>query len=326
MRYYFLAISMIALLHSPPVWTQKVKEVKAFQIMAGSIERQLQLHEQYDPNGNLLYRYLPDLYCTMKYAYDAQNRMISSYQMCGESFWNGQLNYNYPSPYVTIVRSEELAGGRYMRYDSLNRQNKLVASWSYWAAADREGDSTITHIRHTYSPQGLLMRTHTRIITYGKRRPQQPDSQTDDFEEFEYNSRDSLTTKYTYSAGNEIQKRIVFQATYDSLSGRMVESFEQPYAQGGTTRREYFYDEQGRLSEFKNWYLSSDDAAWEMTREILYRYPNEEERIEIWRSYFQNSFDVEEVKSYRNDLLMRITLLDIRGQGQQMIVYEYSYH
>jgi hypothetical protein len=233
--------------------------------------------------------------------------------------------YSYPAKNLVVVRSEEMVGGNYLRRDTLNAENRIQASWSYWVQEDKAGDSMITHIRHTYSPKGLLLRTHTQIITYNKQNPKIPDSRTDDFEEFEYDTRDSLTVKYVYS-DNPQQKRMVYQASYDSLSGKLIESYEQPYAESGITRKEYSYDEQGRLHHLKNWYLPSEDAEWMMTREVVYRYPNEHERIEVWRSYYQNTFDSEEVRTFQNDLLMRITVLDKQGQGQQLVIYEYSYY
>jgi hypothetical protein len=326
MRYHFFALYIIWLLTGNSiVIAQKVKEVKAFRIDAGQTERHLQLHEKYDNRGNLIYSYQPDLYCTMEYSFDEQNRLMRSYQMCGESFWNGSMIYSYPAKNLVVVRSEEMVGGNYLRRDTLNAENRIQASWSYWVQEDKAGDSMITHIRHTYSPKGLLLRTHTQIITYNKQNPKIPDSRTDDFEEFEYDTRDSLTVKYVYS-DNPQQKRMVYQASYDSLSGKLIESYEQPYAESGITRKEYSYDEQGRLHHLKNWYLPSEDAEWMMTREVVYRYPNEHERIEVWRSYYQNTFDSEEVRTFQNDLLMRITVLDKQGQGQQLVIYEYSYY
>lgn len=326
MRYCFFMLYIAWLLTGNlTLFAQKVKEVKAFRIEAGQTERRLQLHEKYDAQGNLIYSYQPDLYCTMEYRYDEQNRLSRSYQMCGESFWNGSMVYSYPAENLVVVRSEEMIGGSYLRRDTLNAQNRIQARWSYWVQEGETADSIITHIRYTYSPKGLLLRTHTQIITYDKRNPKVPDSRTNDFEEFEYNSRDSLTAKYVY-AENPQQKRMVYQARYDSLTGKKTESFEQPYAEGGVTRSEYLYDEQGRLSHFKNWYLPSEEAEWMMTREVLYRYPNEQERVEVWRSYYENTFDSEEVRTFQNDLPVRITILDAQGQGRQLVIYEYTYY
>lgn len=326
MRQQFLWVCIALMSYSSLLSAQKVKEVKAFRTEAGSSERILQLHQRYDKNGNVLYSHQPDLYCTMEYTYDAQNRLLSAYQMCGESFWNGKLIYSYPTPYLIVVSGEQMVGGRYLRRDSLNAQQKITASWSYWSSLDLTGDSTVTHVRYTYSPKGLLTRTHTHITTYSKENPRQPDSQTDDFEEFEYNNRDSLTAKYVYTGNNTAERRMVYQAQFDSLTGKIIESFEQPHTEGGITRKEYTYDEKGRLSHFKNWYLPSEDAAWELTREVLYRYPNDAERVEVWRSYYQNTFDTEEVRTFQNNLPMRITTLDAKGQGQQVVVYEYTYY
>lgn len=121
-------------------------------------------------------------------------------------------------------------------------------------------------------------------------------------------------------------KRMIYQARFDSLTGKLIESFEQPYENEGIMRKEYVYDEQGRLSHFKNWYLASEEGAWELTREVIYRYPSPEERIEIWRSYYQNAFDTEEVMTFYRHLLMRITVLDARGQGQEVVIYQYTYY
>lgn len=321
--------SLIGLLFALPaaVAQKKVRECKAFLTESGSDERRLQLHEKYDKNGNLIYSFQPELYCTKEFDYDAQNRPTRLYQMCGESFWNGTMIYAYPAPNVITVRGEEMvAGGFYLRRDTLDAKGRLAASWSSWVEHAEADDSVITHIRNTYSPKGLLLRSHTRTLVYDRRNRQKPDIQTDDFEEFEYNDRDSLTAKYVYAADNPQQKRMTYRAQFDSLTGKITESFEQPWADFGITRKEYAYDPQGRINHFKVWYLPSDDAAWMMTLEVLYRYPNERERIEIWRTYYQNAFDSEEVKTYHNDLLQRITVLDKNGQGQQLLVYEYTYY
>jgi hypothetical protein len=326
MHYFCLLTIAWVLLSNPVTFAQKVKEVKAFQIDAGQTERRLQLYERYDKNGNLIYSHQPSLYCTMEYSYDAQNRLTRSYQMCGESFWNGSMVYSYPAPNLVVVRSDEMVGGSYLRRDTLNAQNRVIASWSYWVQDNQTADSIITHIRHTYSLKGLLLQTHTRTTVYDRRSPKQPDIQTDEWEEFEYNNYDSLTAKYAYSGNNSQEKQMVYQAHFDSLSGKIVESYEQRYAQSGITRKEYFYDEQGRLGHFKSWYLPAEEDVWTLTREVVYRYPNEQERIEIWRAYYQNTFDIEEVRTFQNDLLMRITVLDEQGQGQQLIIYEYTYY
>ncbi|MCS7019500.1 MAG: hypothetical protein RMJ87_10430 [Cytophagales bacterium] len=326
MRYLLLAYCVLAVCFAT-LAQKKIKERKAFQKEPDGIASRLILHEQYDPQGNLLYAYQPDLHCEMTYSYDEQNRLVQSYQMCGENVWNGTLVYSYPAPNVVVVQSREMvAGSTYLRRDTLDAARKLIASWSYWTMPNQTADSIITYTRYTYSPKGLLLRTQTRTIVYDRRYPQQPDSQTDEVEEFEYNRYDSLTTRYVYAANAPQQKRMTYQAQFDSLSGRKVESFEQPSADGAITRREYIYDEVGRLSHFKSWYLPSDEAAWMMSHEILYRYPNERERIEIWRTYYQNAFDVEEVKTFQDNLLTRVTVLDEKGQGRQLVVYQYTYY
>lgn len=276
------------------------------------------LKEQYDKNGNLIFRVQPTYYCTEEYEYDNKNRLVQQYIMCGESNGNGLTKYSYRDNKIIGI-GEFGAYPFYSIEDSLDSKGRIIRHQKWQNLLDT--DSAYICEETIYNKDKISKKIeHSKWF-----------SKDEKFWEFAYIKSTEKTYFYTPFDSLEslvftdlgTKQAIVLEKNFYNAKNQLAKTI---YAyEFGESQKKYHYNTQQKLVLLTMESRKSPKNTWKLDSKTEYIYDKQQLVTEIIYSYYEGILQAKITNSYQNNMLQKSIEIDRNGKEVETTLYQYTY-